>query len=66
MKRKGLIFTRAFYDKYTGEYLGDDPKEVFAKLPPERLAWLKALTMEMITGIPHKPVYGPSSQVDES
>ncbi|WP_422657377.1 hypothetical protein ACK8P5_16645 [Paenibacillus sp. EC2-1] len=55
-KKKELVFTRAFYDKYTGGYLGDNPEEVFAKLTPERLAPLKALTMEIITGKPHTPV----------
>lgn len=53
-KKKELTFTRAFYDKYTGEYLGDNPEEVFAKLSSERLSPLKALTMEIMTGKPHK------------
>lgn len=55
-KKKELVFTRAFYDKYTGEYLGDNPEEVFAKLSSERLSPLKALTMEIITGKPHKAI----------
>ncbi|WP_186445722.1 hypothetical protein [Paenibacillus cremeus] len=49
-----LIITISFVDKYTGEFLGNDPEEVFAKFPTERQAQFKALCLEALTGKKHK------------
>ncbi|WP_199614446.1 hypothetical protein [Paenibacillus alkalitolerans] len=45
--------TISFVDKFSLEPLGDDPDEVFTKLPLERQVQFKALCLQAITGKVH-------------
>lgn len=53
VKASDLIFTAKFYDKYTGEYLGEDVVKALESLDIERRNEFKILLYEMKTGKQH-------------